>query len=289
MFSFASKIFVFLALAASFLVAAPADTFERARLLYEKTDYPASTRLLESVPQKSAADLNLLGRNYFMLGDYKKATETFEKATTLDPRNSSHWHWLGRTFGRRAELASFVTAPGYASKARQNFERAVELDPRNSEALGDLFEYYLQAPGFLGGGLDKAQSLIDKIAAIDPAERHWAMARVAEEKKDFNTAEAQLRRSMELAPRQIGRIVDLAKFVAKRGRTQESEQIFEQARKLEPNHPTYLWERANLLIEQKRNLAEARQLLQQYMNSKVKPDEDHKEEARKLLAKIQGA
>ena len=289
MLSFASKIFVFLALAATFLTAAPADTLERARLLYEKTDYPSSTRLLESLPQKSAADLNLLGRNYFMLGDYKKATEAFEKATALDPRNSSHWHWLGRTFGRRAELASFVTAPGYASKARQNFERAVELDPRNSDALGDLFEYYLQAPGFLGGGLDKAQSLIDKITAIDPAERHWAMARVAEEKKDFNTAEAQLRRSMELAPKQIGRIVDLAKFVAKRGRTQESEQIFEQARKLEPNHPTYLWERANLLIEQKRNLGEARQLLQLYMNAKVKPDDDHKEEARKLLAKIQGA
>lgn len=108
-------------------------------------------------------------------------------------------------------------------------------------------------------------------------------------KKDFNTAEASLRRSMELAPKQIGRVVDLAKFVARRGRTQESDAIFEQARKIEPNHPTYLWERANLLIEQKRNLTEARQLLQQYLASKVKPDDDHRDEARKLLARIQGA
>jgi len=94
---------------------------------------------------------------------------------------------------------------------------------------------------------------------------------------------------MELAPKQIGRVVDLAKFVARRGRTQESDAIFEQARKIEPNHPTYLWERANILIEQKRNLKEARQLLQQYLASKVKPDDDHRDEARKLLAKIEGA
>lgn len=279
----------FILLAGSALSVAASDSYEKARVLFEKTDYPMSAQLLEKQSTKSGADWNLLGRNYFMMGDYKKATESFEKATAADPRNSSHWHWLGRTYGRRAELAPFITAPGYASKARQNFERAVQLDPRNGEALSDLFEYYLQAPGFLGGGLDKAQGLVEKIAAVDPIERHWAMARIAEERKDFGTAEAQLRRSMELAPKQIGRVVDLAKFLAKRGRTNESEMIFEQARKLEPNHPTYLWERANLLVEQNRNLGEARRLLQQYMNTSVKPDEDHKEEARKLLAKIQGA
>ncbi len=262
---------------------------DRARILYEKTDYPASARLLESLKDRSAIAWNLLGRNYFMMGDYKKATDAFERATALDARSSDHWHWLGRTYGRRAELASVFTAPGYANKTRQHLERAVSLDERNIEALNDLFEYYLQAPGFLGGGLDKAQALIDKIAAVDPVERYWANARVAEQKKDFNTAEAQLRRSMELAPRQIGRVVDLAKFLARRGRTQESEVIFEQARKIEPNSPTYLWERANLLIEQKRNLGEARRLLEQYITVKVKPDDDHKDEARRLLARIQGA
>ncbi len=271
------------------LVLADTATFEKARTLYEKTDYSASAKTIEAIKDKSGSERNLLGRNYFMMGDYKKATESFELATQLEPRASTHWHWLGRSYGRRAELSSFVTAPGYAAKARQNFERAVDLDARNIEALNDLFEYYLQAPGFLGGGLDKAQALIEKIAAVDPVERHWAMARLAEEKKDYSAAEAQLRRSMELAPKQIGRVVDLAKFVAKRGRTQESDAIFEQARKIEPNHPTYLWGRANLLVEQKRNLPEARQLLQQYLATKVKPDDDHRDEARKLLARIQGA
>ncbi|MFN9431090.1 MAG: tetratricopeptide repeat protein [Acidobacteriota bacterium] len=261
---------------------------ERARLLYEKADYAGSLRLLESLKERGAGVWNLLGRNQFMMEDYRKATEAFERATALEPGNSEHWLWLGRSYGRRAELASVFLAPGYASKTRQHLERAVALDGRNIEALNDLFEYYVQAPGFLGGGLEKAQGLVEKIGAVDPVERCWANARLAEERKDYRAAEAQLRRGMELAPRDAGRVVDLAKFLARRGRGQESESVFEQARKLEPNSPVYLWERANFLIEQKREPGEARRLLEQYLSVAVKPEDDHKSEARRLLGRLKG-
>jgi tetratricopeptide (TPR) repeat protein len=268
---------------------AQTSQYERARVQFEKTQYTSALQILKSKPNLDAADYNLMGRVQYMLGNYNGATESFEKATKLDPKVSTHWHWLGRTFGRRAEVSSFITAPGYASKARQNFEKAVDLDPKNSEAVNDLFEYYLQAPGFLGGGLDKAQGLLGKIESNDPAEKHYAMARLAEERKDFKTAEQQLRRAMEAAPRQVGRILDLAKFLAKQGRTQESDKVFEQARNVSPDSPQYLWERANLLIEQKRDLKEARKLLEKYLASQVPPDSDNKAEARKLLAKLPAA
>lgn len=269
------------------LLLADTKSFEKAMQLYERTDYSAAVQILQSLPSKSAAELNLLGRSYFASAEYKKATDAFEKATQADPANADHWHWLGRTLGRRAELSTFLSAPGYASKARQNFEKAVQLNPRHSEALNDLFEYYIQAPGFLGGGFDKAQGLLDKIGALDAAEKHYAMARLAEQRKDFKSAEAQFRRAMDSAPRQIGRIVDLAHFLSKQGRTAESDAIFEQAEKVNPNHPTYLLGRANTLVEQKRNLAEAKQLLQKYLSTPVSPEDDHRDEARKLLSKLQ--
>lgn len=269
--------------------AAESQQFQQARQSFERTNYDACIRILQQPPPRSGTEWNLIGRAYFMLGELKRATESFEKAVSVEPRRSEHWQWLGRTYGRRAESSSFVSAPGYASKACQNFERAVALDDRNIEALNDLFEYYLQAPGFLGGGLQKAEVLIDKIAAVDPVERHWALSRLAEERKDFQTAEFQLRRCFELAPRQMGRAVDLAKFLARRGRTSESEQVFEKARQIDPQHPTYLWERASLLVEQKRNPEEARRLLQQYLAIAVKPEDDHKMEARQLLARLTGA
>ena len=71
--------------------------------------------------------------------------------------NADYNLWLGRAYGRRAEISlQLITAPGFATKARQYFERSAQLNPYNLDAQSDLFEYYLEAPGFLGGGFDKA-------------------------------------------------------------------------------------------------------------------------------------
>src|SRR5262249_6346851 len=161
--------------------------------------------------------LDLIGKNHFMLGEFKKAGEYHEKAVAADPSNSEYEHWLGKDYGKRAETSSPFTAPGLASKARQHFEKAVALDPKNQDAISDLFEYYLEAPGFLGGGLDKAAKIAERMGSLDRAEGLWAQARIAERRKDYNAAEAHLRRAMEAAPMQVGRILDLAKFLSKQG------------------------------------------------------------------------
>lgn len=264
--------------------AATAD-YAAALKLYQKTDYRGAIRSLQaSTAQDGPAQL-LLGQSYYMLGDYKKSSEALEKAVASDPRNSVYQDWLGRAFGRRAETSSPFTAPMYASKTRQAFERAVELDGSNKEALNDLFEYYLEAPGFLGGGFEKARDLSVRIAKLDPIEGHYAQFRLAEKRKDFAGAEQQLRRAAELAPRQVGRLVDLAKFLARQGRVQESEQTFEQARKVAPGAPRLLYDQADAYIQAGRNLEKARALLEQYLSTQLSPDDPPREEARKLLRK----
>lgn len=262
---------------------AGATAAERALEFYNRTEYDKTLQMLGGVQQKDAAVWQLIGQSHFMLGDHKKATEAFEKAVALNPQSSEHVHWLGRSYGRRAESANVFMAPGYASKARQMFERAVALDPKNREALNDLFEYYLQAPGFLGGGFDKAQDLVNRIAALDAAEGHYAQAQLADKRKEFDRAEEQLRRAVELAPRQVGRVVDLAKYLSKRGRQKESDAVFAEALKLAPNHPSVLFERANLLIREKRNLSEARDLLKRYLQAPLTPQDPPREEAERLL------
>ena len=179
----------------------------------------------------------LTGQNLYMQGEYKKATESLEKAVAAEPANSDYELWLGRAFGRRAETSSPFTAPANAYKARQNFEKAVRLNPRNMDALSDLFEYYLEAPGFMGGGLDKAAATAGQMAGIDPVEGHWAQARLAERRKEFDTAEHHLEWPPRMAPQQVGRLIDLARFLAKQGRYQESDQSFRKAEKIAPNSP----------------------------------------------------
>jgi tetratricopeptide (TPR) repeat protein len=201
------------------------------------------------IAQISGAAYFQAGRNYFMLGDYKKATEALQKALALDPGNSQYAQWLGRSFGRRAETALPFSAPKYASKARAYFEKAVALDPRNAEALSDLFDYYLEAPGFLGGGYDKAEAIAQRIAELNPAEGHFAQSRLADERKQSDTAEEQLRRAIELAPRQVERVLELARYLAKLGRIQESEAALDQAEQLAPNSPKVAYARAQIFKE----------------------------------------
>ena len=282
-----SRLVLTLALSAALL--ASGQDLKTAQDLYHHTDYTASLKILRAIKSPDARVYFLMGQSLFMSGDYKPATEYFQKALDVDQTNSIYANWLGRAWGRRAETSNPFTAPIAASHARQYFELAVKLDPTNKEATGDLLDYYLDAPGFLGGGLDKASALAQQIGKSDPAEGHWAEAQVAERRKQFDTVEDQLRRAVAVAPHQVGHVLALARYLAKQGRVQESESEFAQAEKLAPNDTFVIYTRAKTYVETKRNLAQARELLQKYMQSNLTPDNPTREEAQKLLQRASGA
>lgn len=259
-----------------------------ARNLYNSTDFERSLKVLFAIPAKDGAVYELIGRNYYMQGDYKKATETLEKAVAAEPANAGYALWLGRAYGRRAETSSPFTAAAHASKARQCFERSVQLNPMNLDAQSDLFEYYLEAPGLLGGGLDKARVTAAHIAKISPSEGQWAEAKLAEKLKESSSVELHLRRAIELAPHQIGRFIDLARFLVKQGRFQEAEQSFDRAEKIDPNSPKLIFSRAEIYIKAHHNLDVAKELLKRYMSAEVNAEDPPKSEAAKLLRQVQG-
>jgi tetratricopeptide (TPR) repeat protein len=270
------------------ILSAASPELDHARKLYNLTDFDQSLKVLQNVPAKDGAVYELIGRNYYMLGDHKRATEALEHAVAMEPSNSDYYLWLARAYGRRAETSSPFTAPGQASKARQSFEKAVQLDPRNVEAMSDLFEYYMEAPGFLGGGMDKAVALVPRIAAVSPAEGHWAESRIAEKRKEYADAEVQLRRAIDAAPQKIGKLIDLAKFLGRQGRIQEADQSLARAEAMAPGSPRLMFAKADLYIHTGRNRTEARQLLERYLGSQLTPDDPPRSEARKLLKQAQG-
>jgi tetratricopeptide (TPR) repeat protein len=264
--------------------------FDRARKSYQLTEFETSLRILRAISEsaRDGAVWELIGKNYYGLGDYKKATDSLEKAIASEPDNSDFHLWMGRAYGRRAETSSMITAPGFASKARQHFEKAAQLNPNNLEAQSDLFEYYLEAPGFLGGGQDKAAQTAAQIARINPAEGHWAESRLAEKHKEFSKAEQQLRSAIEIAPQQIGRLIDLAKLLTKQGRIQEADQSLARAEQIAPNSPKLVFAKADLYIRSKRNLDAARALLTRYLSMTLSPDDPPRAQAEKLLKQLAG-
>jgi tetratricopeptide (TPR) repeat protein len=269
-------------------VASPAESlaWTRAHELYQRTDYAGSLKELLATNDRDAAVELLIGQDYFGLTQYKQASDALEKATALAPNNAECFLWLGRAYGRRAETSNPFSAPGYASKARQMFERAVALDPVNREAVGDLFDYYLGAPGFLGGGENKAEALASKVAQHDPAEGHYYQAQLDDHRKQYDSAEKHLRAALQLAPRQVGRITALARYLSAHGNAKESDALFDQAERIAPQDPRVIYERASAYVKSGRNLDEARKLLQRYLKATITPSDPPKSEAQSLLRKI---
>ena len=276
-----------------FLLVVPAwaspDIVRRASDLYLRTDYTGSLHVLAQDPAPDADGYLLTGKNYFMSGDYKNAVEFFEKALAMSPASSECELWLGRAWGRRAETSGWLKAASYALKARQCFEKAIALDPHNREAKNDLFTYYLNAPGILGGGIDKAEAHANSIAAERPAESEHEKSEIAERKKDYAAAEAHLRRAMEFAPSEAGRVVELARFLARRGRLEESDRLFAQAAKMAPDQPRVAFAEASVNIENHRALDRSRSLLEQYLHASLTPDDPPRQEAEKLLRRVGGS
>jgi cytochrome c-type biogenesis protein CcmH/NrfG len=145
-----------------------ASVFDEASAAYARADAKRVIAIYRQTPPVEARDYALLGKALFQEREFAKAAESFAKAVEKEPQRSEHHLWLGRATGRRAERASPFTAPRLAIETRKHFERAVDLDPNNVDALSDLFEYYLSAPGFLGGGESKAAALLPRIRALNP-------------------------------------------------------------------------------------------------------------------------
>jgi tetratricopeptide (TPR) repeat protein len=257
--------------------------------LYERTEYQSALTLLQTAKAPGAPQLALMGKCHLMLGDYKKATQEFQKAIALDPRNSDYMLWLGRTWGRRAETASPLVAPGNAAKARDSFEQALQLDPNNRDAMGDLFDYYLDAPGFLGGGADKAEALAQRIEAIDPPEGHFLLSEVARKRKQPSDAERELRLAVKMGPTQVGHVIALARFLARQSRLKESDAVLAQAERVAPGNPRVIYAKASIFIETHRNIDQAKALLQTYLQSPLTPDDPPRAAAEKLLKTANGA
>jgi len=92
-----------------------------------------------------------------------------------------------------------------------------------------------------------------------------------------------LRKAVEMAPRRVNRLVDLAKFLAGRGRLRESDALFDQAAGIDPNDKRLLYGRAEAYIKGKRNLSAARKSLEAYLQADLTPDDPSREDARKLI------
>jgi len=212
---------------------------------------------------------NLRCRVYLSEDLTDQAISECEAAVNAAPGNSSYHLFLGHAYGAKAERAGAFGGMGLAKKVHASFEKAVQLEPSNVHALSDLGEYYVEAPGIVGGGLDKAKKIAAQLQQYSPSRAHRLLAMIAEKTKDYATAESEYKNAGS-APADL---VALAGFYRKRGQTQAMLATINEAIAADKLHDGAIVDVASVLIHSQTSQKLAAQLLREYLASSAKSEE----------------
>jgi tetratricopeptide (TPR) repeat protein len=237
-----------------------------------------ATSLLHSTLAANPTDATahqLLCRVFYAQNEADGAIHQCELAAAAAANNSQASDdqvWLGRAYGMKARHAGPIAGFTLARKVQACFARAVELNPANLAALNDLGEYYVAAPGIVGGGDDKAQALAARMMPHFPAAAHRLLARMADSSNDLATAEAEFKRAVGVqgAPEAW---IDLAQFYRDHSRPDDALAAIKSGLAADRTHGPVLVDAASILTASKRAPDLAERCLRTYLASTAKSDE----------------
>ncbi len=248
-------------------------------------------KLIKEAPD--ANTYNTIGDLYLKKGDKTPAIDSFHKA------------------------ARFFREEGFSLKALALYKKILNIDPSNTDALyalGELSEekglttdaikYYLASADILSkeGKKDALLKTYDRILNLSPsniplrnkvaelfikeglqieaAKEYLHIARLYDDKDDFNNAKGYFKKALELQPNNTGALLGLSSICEKTNRIEEAIEHTKKAVTLSPDDTELLLKCAQLLVKQE-SFADAMPYI-----SKVIESEPSNMTARKLLGEI---
>jgi tetratricopeptide (TPR) repeat protein len=237
---------------------------------YEASEYAKAAQLLfeaAAAEPKNAEIQLLLTKTHLEMQQYDAAIKSAEKAVALEAKSSENHEWLGRAYGEKADHSSFLSALSFAKKTRKEFQDAVELDGNNFAARQALIEFDCAAPAIAGGGEDKAQAEMAKMAALDAAEGHYAMGNCRRQKKDFAAADAEFSKALQSVLRSPERVFDIGDYAVRHGEAPMLLAVAEAGEKIAAGDIRGKFYHAVAWILTKRDAGEAQRQLREYLKS----------------------
>ena len=257
--------------------------------LFDARKYSAAKAAVERLVQadrEDAAAAFWLGRIYYVERRLDRAASWFEKATELDPGNALAHHWLGVASGRQAIGANRFRQVILARRTKSALERAVELDPDLLESRQYLLQFYLVAPGVVGGSKEKALEQAREIAKRDVMRGHLAMGAIHDSEEDAQSAEREYMAAIRAAPDSLDGYYGLALMYQ---RTKQYDKAFDTYERVLTRRPSetrarYLIGRTAALSGQRLDRAEA--ALREYLRPRADASRQGNASAHYLLGVI---
>jgi len=227
---------------------------------------------IEKNPSDADA-FNLLCRVYYQLERWDDAIRAAEHSVALSPETSEYHQWLGRSYGRKAEASGPIGAFSLVRKVKNEFERAVALGDNNISAHADMAEFYIEAPGFMGGDKAKAKALGEFIMKSDPALAHYTFGHLEEKRGNKAKAEEEYKAAISSSNDLPRYWINLAAFYRHAGRISDMQSAVESSLNSSRKDNLALFDGATNLLKAGRNFPGAEQMLRRYLASN-EPDEE---------------
>jgi tetratricopeptide (TPR) repeat protein len=236
--------------------------------LFNAHRYADAQRELETAVRDDPNDArthHYLGRIALHETRFRDAITHLERAAELEPSLADHRMWLGRAYGQLAVRSSFTKKFGLAKRARAALERAVELGPSSVDARASLLQFYLLAPGLVGGSTSKARAQASEIAKQSAFRGALARAWIAEDRKDYEQAAREYRDAIARAPDSLISYWGLSQLWQRGGRFDSSFALMDDVIQRRPDAMPayYYYGRASSLSGQR--LPDAVRALERYL------------------------
>ncbi len=128
------------------------------------------------------------------------AVKAFERAVQLNPTSSDYHLWLGYAYSRQVNEVNFIRKATIGRKIGPLFDKAVELDSNSAEAAEARVDFFLDAPGIVGGSVDKAKAEAERLRKLSAYRSAFARAKIAEREKDWSAVQAEYTALIEAYP-----------------------------------------------------------------------------------------
>jgi tetratricopeptide (TPR) repeat protein len=207
----------------------------------------------------------LLGKCYYHLREFPRASASLERSVQLVPDQSEYHDWLGKAYGRRAEESILFSAMSWARKTHKEFETAVQLNPSNLEAQRDLIRFEMYAPGIVSGGDDKALHHIEALEKIDPVDGRLAHGEFLNAKKRNAEADAVFAQILESDTDRIGVYFEVADYYRDRKNYEKMGEAITTAQRIDSADLRLKYYEGVLLVLQRKDLPTAETLLRSYL------------------------
>jgi tetratricopeptide (TPR) repeat protein len=120
------------------------------------------------------------------------AIKRLEACVDKLPQAAMCHYGIGTVLGVHAMSQGMMKAAMKAGQIRDGFQKAVELDPQFYAARNGLVQFYLLAPGIVGGSVSKAQEVARAAAAKQPEHAKVLLAFVSLNQKKLADVEREL-------------------------------------------------------------------------------------------------